>query len=300
MNLKKIGIFLLPVSLVFIVLLVIINRAPASTGSSKIKVVAVENVYGDIVKQIGKDRLDVYSILSNPNLDPHEYESTFNDTNQIKTSKLVIENGIGYDTFVDKILTSINETNIKVINLGSEEGLSDSDNPHLWYNISYVKDLALNIKNNLSLIDPSNKDYYTANYNEFINSIYSTLNLQCYAIQDKYNGVKFISTERVADYLLQSCGLTAIKNDFQKSIEDGNDPSVDSIQKFKDALTNHTAKLLIYNDQTISNTTEEIKKLAKDNNVPIIGVSESMPLDKNYQGWMSDELNDIFNKLNNK
>lgn len=292
---KKKLILLIPIIIVLIVIFSVVN-IQTNKPNNKIKVVAVENVYADIASQIGGNRVEIYSILKNPNADPHEYESTFNDTKKIKDADLIIKNGLGYDSFIDKLLDSSDNKSLNIIDLGEKEKLTDKDNPHLWYRLSYMKDLANSIRDHLNAQDASGTNYYNDNYNKFLISLNPIIN-SCNIIKSRYTDTPVIYTERVAEYIIKDCGLKNIHSDFSKSIEEGTDPSINTINNFKTIIINREVKLLFYNSQTISHITEDIQKLAKDNNIPIIGVSESIPENKDYQIWISHTLDEINNKL---
>jgi len=295
--LKKL-IFLIPLILIsLLVLLVIINgQETSSPVTNKIQIVAAENFYGDIAKQIGGDKVNVISILSNPSQDPHEYEPTSQDAIKISEADIVVENGLGYDAFMDQLLSATK--NINVINVGEFINLSKEDNPHLWYNTTYMKSYALKLEQELMNLDSENESAYQYNYSRFIDSL-KTLEGFCGDIKNNFPGRKVIAVERVADYMLNNCGLDPIANGFQKAVEEGIDPSADSINFFENSLTSHQAKVLIYNDQTESETSQKMKNLADQYGIPVVGFTETMPLDTNYIDWMSDQLQTLLNALGN-
>src|SRR5438477_11816891 len=91
--------------------------APAiGTSARTVNVVAAENFYGDIAKQLGGSSVKVTSIISDPNADPHEYESSADNAKAIAAAKLVIVNGIGYDSFMDKLIAASPNRDRKLIN----------------------------------------------------------------------------------------------------------------------------------------------------------------------------------------
>ena len=76
----------------------------AFAADAKIPVVAAENFYGDVVQQLGGDRVDVTSILSNPDQDPHLFEASPSVARALSTAALVIYNGVDYDPWMAKLL----------------------------------------------------------------------------------------------------------------------------------------------------------------------------------------------------
>ena len=99
-----------------------------------LQVVAAENFWGSLVSQIGGSHVQVLSIVSDPNADPHEYESNATDARAVATANYVIENGAGYDSWMDKLVGAGSSPNRKVLNVATLLGKKEGDNPHFWYN----------------------------------------------------------------------------------------------------------------------------------------------------------------------
>src|SRR5579859_882713 len=110
--------------------------------SGVIHVVAAENFYGDIVKQLGRNHVQVLSILSDPNVDPHEYESSVQDGEAVANANLVIENGLDYDTWMNKLLSASPNKNRILLTGGKLASHSLPDNPHIWYGVDNVQTIA--------------------------------------------------------------------------------------------------------------------------------------------------------------
>src|SRR5437870_6260138 len=73
------------------------NRPASQASSTQVQVVAAENFWGSLVSQLGGTHTQVLSIVSDPNADPHEYESNAANARAIANANLVIVNGAGYD-----------------------------------------------------------------------------------------------------------------------------------------------------------------------------------------------------------
>jgi len=85
--------------------------ADSSTGTSgKVTVVASTDVYGSIAEAVGGDFVDVTSIITSPTQDPHEYEASAQDQLTLKNAGLVIENGAGYDSFMEGLVEASGTT----------------------------------------------------------------------------------------------------------------------------------------------------------------------------------------------
>ena len=261
--------------------------SPTSAAApGPVNVVASTNVWGDITKQIGGDHVNVTSILSDPNADPHQYEADAKTGAAISKAQLVVENGLGYDDFMDKLLTASPNANRAVLNAADIMKISGSDaNPHIWYDIAKIPDVASAIADQLGKLDPADAGAFTANAKTFTDSL-TPLTPVGY-------------TERVPGYLVEAAGLKlATPASFAQSIEDGNDPSVADNSAMDAALTGKTIKVQLYNGQVTSPATDAVKQLAQSSGVPVVGVTETLPpTDKNFQAWQLRQINEITTAL---
>jgi zinc/manganese transport system substrate-binding protein len=270
-----------------------------ATTAGPINVVASSNVWGDITKQIGGDHVNVTSILSDPNTDPHEYEADAKTGAAVSKAQFVVENGLGYDDFMDKLLAASPNPNRTVLNAADIMKISGSDaNPHIWYDIAKIPDVATAIADQLGKLDPADTGAFTANAKTFSDSL-APLNAGIDNIKAKYPGAPVGYTERVPGYLVEAAGLKlATPASFAQSIEDGNDPSVADNSAMDAALTGKTIKVLLYNGQVTSPATDAVKQLAQSSGVPVVGVTETLPpTDKNFQAWQLRQINEITTAL---
>jgi zinc/manganese transport system substrate-binding protein len=262
-------------------------------------VVAGTNVWGDITKQIGGDHVNVTSIVSDPNTDPHAYEADAKTGAAISKAQLVVENGLGYDDFMDKLVAASPNSNRVVLNAADVMKLSGPDaNPHIWYDIAKVPDVASAIAEQLGKLDPADAGTFTANAKTFTDNL-APLSAAIANIKTKYPGAPIGYTERVAGYLVEAAGLKlATPPSFAQSIEDGNDPSVADTQGMDAAITGKAIKVLLYNGQVTSPATDAVKQLAQSNGIPVVGVTETLPpTDKNFQAWQLRQINEITTAL---
>jgi zinc/manganese transport system substrate-binding protein len=275
------------------------SSTATAASTAPINVVASTNVWGDIAEQIGGDRVAVTSILSDPSADPHAYESDATTAAAISRSQIVIENGFGYDDFMDKLLAASPNASRKAVDAADVIGMSGADaNPHVWYDIARVPDVATAIADQLGAIDPAGAATFMANASTFTASL-APINAAIAKIKDKYPGGRVGYTERVAGYLVEAAGLVlGTPASFAQSIEDGNDPSVADTSAMNAALTNKTIKVLLYNGQVTSPGTDAVKKLAQENGIPVVGVTETIPKgDNDFQAWQLRQITDITTAL---
>ena len=143
------------------------NGSPAAT----IEVVAAENFYGDIVRQLGAGHVSVISILSDPNVDPHEYESSVQDSVAVSQAQLVIENGADYDAWMDKLLAASPNPNRIVLTASNLAVSKLPDNPHFWYSLDNIKAISSAITATLEKFDPADKASFEAALSSFQQSL---------------------------------------------------------------------------------------------------------------------------------
>ena len=273
--------------------------SPASSSSRVIQVVAAENFWGSLVSQLGGTHVHVLSIVSDPNADPHEYESNATDARAVSDADYVIENGAGYDSWTDKLISAGGNPNRKVFNVAQLVGVPDGGNPHLWYNPAYVNQAIAQMETDLAALDPADTAYFQSQYATLEQSLIQYQN-RILSIQKQFGGTKVAATEDIFVYLGNAAGLDIVSPpEFMEAVAEGNDPSAQSVIAFQDELKNDGVRVLVYNQQTVTPLTESIKKLAADQGIPVIGVTETIqPPDTSFQDWMNAELITLQNALN--
>ena len=273
------------------------SPSTARAASAPLPVVAAENFYGDLLAQIGGARVHVTSILSNPNADPHEYESSVRDATAVAQARLVVLNGLGYDSWMQKLLAASPRRERQVVNVGAGLlHLHEGDNPHVWYKPQTFPLLARVIAADLGKADPAGKGYYAARLVRFTRSLLP-LQTEFAALRRRYAGTYVLATERVFGYAADAIGLHIPNPAFQRAIEDGNDPSPQAVAQFEGDLTRRRARLLLYNTQAVSPLTARMRDLALKNHVPVVGVSETEPPGQDYQQWQLSQLHAIDHAL---
>jgi len=273
---------------------------PTVSGSStpaSIPVVAAENFYGDIVQQLGAGHVSVRSILSDPNVDPHEYESNLQDSIAVSGAALVIENGADYDTWMEKLLAASPSSSRIVLVAADLAPRRLPDNPHIWYGVDDIQAVAQAITSALKKIDPADGQAYGAALTAFQQSLVP-LQQKIGGLKARYAGAPVGLTETIFLYQSEPIGLKVLTPfEFEKAITEGNDPPASSVVAANDQITGRAVKVLLYNLQTVTPITTNLQTEAKQLNIPIVGVSETMPPGKTYQGWMLDQLNALEQEL---
>jgi len=268
----------------------LIPIASAGAAPRGINVVAAENFYGNIVTQLGGVKVNVMSILSDPNVDPHEYESSVDDAKAIAAADLVIENSGGYDDWMDKLLSASPNAK-RVLLKGFDIALTKlPDNEHVWYNVDNVQAIAQVVTDSLSRLDPGDKTLFAANLQTFRDSL-SRVRQKIAEIRQKRQGTPVGLTETIFLYQAVPLGLSVLTPfEFQKAVAEGNDPPADTVVVAENQVKGKRIKALIYNEQTISPVTTKLQDEAKAAGIPVVPVTETMPSALNYQDWMLSQL----------
>ena len=279
----------------------LLNHTTSSTTSSSgvIHVVAVENFWGSLITQLGGTRVSVTSIVSDPNADPHEYESNTANAIAIANAQLVIVNGAGYDTWAQKLIAASNTPHQVVLNVQELINQPDDANPHFWYSPTYVNETVKAMYQDLVSIDPSHASYYTQQYDALKASL-AVYNERITEIKQQFGGVKVASTESIFVYLANATGLDLVSPPaFMEAVAEGNDPPAQSLVQFDQLITNGSVNVLVYNEQTVTPLTQSIKALASQHNIPIVPVTETIqPPNVSFQVWMNAQLIILQNALN--
>ena len=137
------------------------RRGSAAPTSIPLAVLAVENFYASIIQQLGGQCVSVTTILSDPDADPHEFEPTADDVRAFQGAQLVIENGLGYDDFADKIIGTLSQKPL-VVRAGDVLGLQVGANPHVWYSAGYVDQIKAATLASLKQLKPDAASYFDA------------------------------------------------------------------------------------------------------------------------------------------
>lgn len=263
-----------------------------SGSPGTIVAVGAENEYADVIQQVGGKYVQVSAIMSNPNTDPHAFEASPATGRLVNAARLVVQNGLGYDTFMDTIENAVPDSSRKVIVVQKLLGLPDSTpNPHLWYKPGVMAKVANAIARDLAALQPAHAAYFRANAAAFTSSL-TGWDDAIAAVSKQYPGTPVATTEPAAGYLLQAVGadnLTPFA--FQADIMNGTDPSAQDVAAERSLLTQHKVKVLLYNRQVTDSLTESFISLARANNIPVVGVYETMPEPGyHYQSWMLAEV----------
>jgi zinc/manganese transport system substrate-binding protein len=270
------------------------GSGPAAAANSTATIVAVgaENEYANVIDQIGGKYVQVTAIESNPNTDPHSFEASASVAQVVSSASLIVQNGLGYDSYMNKIEAATPNAKRKVIDVQHLLGLPDSTpNPHLWYKPSTMPAVANEIARDLAAVQPAHAAYFTANAASFDRSLRPWYHAIA-QFKAAFPGAPVATTEPVGDYMLQAAGarnLTPFV--FQADIMNGVDPSPQYVSLQNSLFSSHKVKVFLYNQQVTDSLTESFLAAAHRYGVPVVGVYETMPTPGySYQSWMLAEV----------
>ncbi|MDQ6878031.1 MAG: zinc ABC transporter substrate-binding protein [Candidatus Dormibacteraeota bacterium] len=263
-----------------------------------INVLAGENFWGSIAIQLGGSRVNVQSVVTDPNADPHSYESSTNDARAFADAGLVILNGAGYDDWGLKLLAANPHTGRHVLTVAQLLNKKAGDNPHFWYSPDYVLKVADQITSTYGTIDSADAPYFDQKRVDFATALRPYLD-RLAEIKTKFGGKHVGSTESIFVYMASALSLDLISPpEFMQAISEGNEPPANAVATFHDQITSHGIKVLVYNVQTTTSITTNIKNLATANHIPVVGISETLhPEGTSFQAWQLDQLVNLENAL---
>jgi zinc/manganese transport system substrate-binding protein len=274
----------------FLLLALAVALSPVIALAEPVTIVAAENFYGDVAKQVGGADVSVTSILSNPDQDPHLFEASASTARRIAEARIVIFNGADYDPWMPKLLSASPRPKRKMIEVAALVHKKAGDNPHLWYDPNTMPAVATTLVELLAAMDSNHRADYERRLSKFEGAL-KPLNEKVAALRQKYAGVSITATEPVFGYMATAIGLDMRNEDFQLAIMNGSEPSPSQIAAFENDLRTRAVKVLLYNNQVSEEMTKKMQTIARDSGVPVVGISETQPPGTTFQEWMLSQLN---------
>jgi len=275
-------------------------------------IVSSTNVWGDIAKSVAGDGVRVISIIDSFGQDPHSYEASARDQLAVNEADIIVANGGGYDSFIDVLADAAGGFDILYAYLPDEHSEEEAtaedstddghdhshENEHVWYDFHVVEDFATRLAEQLGTLDPDGATAYADNLVEFLGEI-ERLQDDVNRAGQNYQGYSVLSSEPVADYLLDALGFENITpSDFSQAIEEETDLSPKVLLEVQQLLKNKLVKLFVVNSQTGSSQIDSLVSLANDNGIAVVEMSELLPEGISYSEWMSNNITAIDAALN--
>ncbi|MBL1077408.1 zinc ABC transporter substrate-binding protein [Nocardia sp. 2] len=273
-----------------------------NNGSDELTVVASTNVWGDIAKTVAGSGVKVESIINDPTVDPHSFELSPVDAAKISDAGLVVYNGGGYDEFIDKAIAGKNKKTVNAVELADEHSHGGATitaapatgghdhahgNEHVWYDAHVAGEVAEHIAEQLGEIDPAHKDDYSRRAADFTAQL-AGIEAVTATIAAEHPNQPVLQTEPLAYYMLVAAKADdRTPHGFQEAVEQETDPAPADVAAVRDLLNGKQVRALVYNIQTESKITEDLRKTAEANGIPVVNVTETLPEGQTYVQWMT-------------
>ncbi|KVE39438.1 metal ABC transporter solute-binding protein [Burkholderia sp. TSV86] len=267
----------------------LLAASAAFAQGAPLKVVAAENFYGDVARQIGGTHVQVSSILSNPDQDPHLFEASPKIARELQQAKVVIYNGADYDPWMPKLLAASKRDRQATIVVAELVGRKAGDNPHLWYDPPTMPAAARALASAFGSADPAHKADYDANLAKLVASM-QPVGAKVAELRARYRGVPVTATEPVFGYMADAIGLDMRNPRLQLAAMNNTEASPADIAAFENDLKKRQVRVLFYNSQAVEPMTKRMLKIANDAHVPVVSVTETQPAGKTFQQWMLSQL----------
>ena len=267
------------------------NKKGAKTNSDKVSIVTTTNVYADIAKNVVGNYGSVQAIIKNSATDPHDFEPTTADAKELTKANIIVANGLGYDTWMNKLASSVSK---KPVLVGEDlMGLKKGDNPHIWYDLDMPTKYVNYLVKRLSKLDKKHAAYFKENGDKYLAKVAKIK--QIAKSTDKKNNKPVFVSEPVFDYGLEEADYKIGDKEFEEAIENGTDPSPKTINKMTNEIKDKKIAFFVNNTQASSSTVKTFVKLAKENGVPVLNVRETIPNHMTYLDWMRENYQNLAN-----
>ena len=265
---------------------------PASATEHGVRVVAAENFWGSIARQLGGSDATVHSIIVNPAQDPHSYEPTSADARTMAAAQLAIVNGVAYDPWASQLLSADPADDRTVLTVGSLFGLHDGDNPHRWYDPADVERVADAITAAYKRLDPAHASYYDGRLRTFETASLSRYHALIAAIRHRYAGVAVGASESIFALQAPALGLRLITPaSFMRAVSEGTEVTAQDTATAEQQITGHAIKVWIFNTQNATPEIERLNDLARAAGIPIATVTETLsPAHDSFEQWQCHQL----------
>ncbi|UVY85050.1 zinc ABC transporter substrate-binding protein [Brachybacterium sp. NBEC-018] len=273
----------------------------ASDGGGGLAVVASTDVWGDVAASVGGEHVQVTSLITDPEADPHEYEASTRNQLAVSKAAVVIANGGGYDDFIDRMLDAAGDSSATVLNAVEISGRTATGgeelNEHVWYDLPTVQKVIDRLISAFSEALPEQAEDFARNGAALKTSVGELLDRED-ELKGAGSGRGVAITEPVPLYMLEAIGLeNRTPAEFSEAVEEGEDVSVTVLQEVLALLEDRQVDLLAYNEQAAGPQTEQVQQAAEDAGIPVVPFTETLPKGQDYVTWMGANLDALAQAL---
>lgn len=276
------------------------GAGPSGGSSTVVRAVASIDAWGSVLEQLGGDHVQTTSIISSPDVDPHDYEPTTADGVTIARAQLVVVNGVGYDSWAAKAVAANPASGRAVIDVGQLVGIPAGGNPHQWYSHDAVYRVIDAITADLQRLDPTDAAYFAQQKTRLETVAFKDYNAVEQRIATQHRGEPVGASESIATPLADSLGLDMkTPASFLTAISEGTDPAPVDIVKINRQIEGRQIRVYLDNVQNSTPDVAAQVKAAKSAGVPVVPVTETLsPKGATFQAWQTGQLQALENALN--
>jgi zinc/manganese transport system substrate-binding protein len=270
-----------------------------ASGNGQLTVVTSTDVWGSVARAVAGDAANVEPIIDDPSADPHSYESTPTDAAEVTNADLVVFNGGGYDDFMSQILQEAGNTpTVEAFALEQQTPANGNEpNEHVWYDLPVAQGVAQQIADKLGQLAPAQAQQLTVRAQAFRTEI-DGLAGKLSSIAASHGGQRVAMTEPLAQYLITAAGLVdATPPEFLEAVEEETDPPAAAFAATQELFTQRQVQALIYNPQAETPVTSQIRAAAEAAGIPVVTMTETLPENTDYRGWMSAQIDALSTAL---
>jgi zinc/manganese transport system substrate-binding protein len=273
--------------------------AAAEAAPTKVSVVAAEDFWGSIARQLGGEHAEVTSLIADPDTDPHDYEAKPSDGAAVAKAQVAVVNGIGYDGWMSKLLAANPVSSRKVVTVGDVVGVKEGGNPHQWYSPRSVNSVIDAITDALKQADPGNAGYFDSQRQAYRADGLKRYNDLRAQIKAQYSGAQVGASESIFAPLAEDLGLKLVTPEsFIDAISEGNEPTAKDKATVDKQITGKQIKVFVYNEQNSTPDVEALVDKAKKAGIPVATVTETLvPSGATFQDWQANQLQSLADAL---
>src|SRR5579884_372775 len=269
-----------------------VGGSPSAGAGGRLAVVAAENTWGSLVAQIAGTKADVASIITNPAVDPHDYEPTPADARRFATADYVVVNGIGYDAWARKLLAANPERGRVVLDVGDLVGVHAGGNPHQWYSPASVHAFVARVARDLGRLDPAHAAYYEQQRDTLEHTRLRAYDDTIASIRDRFRGVAIGASESIVVPIVPALGVRlATPVPFLDAISEGNDPSASDKRTADRQITGRQIAVFVFNPQNSTPDVQRLVDAARTERIPVVRMTDTLtPRGATFEAWQTRQL----------
>jgi zinc/manganese transport system substrate-binding protein len=266
--------------------------APTGFSGGRLSVVVGEDVWGSLAAQLGGDLVSVTSIVTNPHADPHDYEPTAADARLVASAGFVIENGIGYDTWMQRLVDANPSSRRHVLDVGDLVGVTPGGNPHQWYSPSSVQRVIDAISSEYARRDPAHAADFAAR-KQHLESVALRPYLETIQrIKAQFAGTPVGASESVFAEMAPALGLDLVTPPtFLVAISEGTEATAADKATIDEQIRSREIHVYVENTQ---NTTPDVLRqveACRAAGIPVATITETLvPKGASFQDWQTRQL----------